>query len=109
MKNYSMILRGKQLKYQLYHQEKFTKYEYLTGQDILPSNEQQIIEQAKFTYSPLEKAFKKQIKTIEYQGSKQADALHTLKSNNQLTIEDLVPKNALNNDEAKKSLIKLKK
>ena len=109
MKNYSMILIGKQLKYQLYHQEKFTKYEYLTGQDILPSNEQQIIEQAKFTYSPLEKAFKKQIKTIEYQEQKQADALHTLKSNNQLTIEDLVPKNALNNDEAKKSLIKLKK
>ena len=34
----------------------------------LPSNEQQIIEQAKFTYPPLEKAFEKQIKTIEDQG-----------------------------------------
>ena len=33
------------------------KYEYLTGEDILPSNQQQIIEQAKFTYSPLGKAF----------------------------------------------------
>ena len=32
------------------------KYEYLTGEDILPSNQQQIIEQAKFTYSPLGKA-----------------------------------------------------
>ena len=31
------------------------KYENLTGEDILPSNQQQIIEQAKFTYSPLEK------------------------------------------------------
>ena len=31
------------------------KYEYLTGEDILPSNQQQIIEQAKFTYSPLGK------------------------------------------------------
>ena len=31
----------------------FQKYEYLTGEDILPSNQQQIIEQAKFTYSPL--------------------------------------------------------
>ena len=31
----------------------------------LPSNEQQIIEQAKFTYPPLEKAFEKEIKTIE--------------------------------------------
>ena len=34
------------------------KYEYLTGEDILPSNQQQIIEQAKFTYSPLGKPFK---------------------------------------------------
>ena len=31
----------------------------------------QIIEQANFTYSPLGKAFEKQTKTIEEQGSKQ--------------------------------------
>ena len=37
---------------------KIHKYEYLTGQDILPSNQQQIIEQAKFTYSPLGKLLK---------------------------------------------------
>ena len=43
---------------------KIHKYEYLTGEDILLSNQQQIIEQAKFTYSPLGKAFKKQVKTI---------------------------------------------
>ena len=30
---------------------KIHKFEYLTGKDILPSNQQQIIEQAKFTYS----------------------------------------------------------
>ena len=47
---------------------KIYKYEYLTGQDILPSNQQQIIEQAKFTCSPLGKAFEKQTKTIEDQG-----------------------------------------
>ena len=47
---------------------KIHKYEYLTGEDILPSNQQQIIEQAKFTYSPLGKAFEKQIKTIEDRG-----------------------------------------
>ena len=41
---------------------KLHKYEYLTGEDILPSNEQQIIQQAKFTYSPLGKVFEKQIK-----------------------------------------------
>ena len=43
------------------------KYEYLTGEEILPSNQQQIIEQAKFTYSPLGQAFEKQTKTIENQ------------------------------------------
>ena len=58
---------------------KIHKYEYLTGEDILPSNQQQIIEQAKFTYSPLGKAFEKQIKTIEDQGKKQVDALENLK------------------------------
>ena len=57
------------------------KYEYLTGEDILPSNQQQIIEQTKFTYSPLEKAFEKQIKTIEDQGEKQIDALKTKRTN----------------------------
>ena len=47
---------------------KLHKYEYLTGEDILPSNQQQIIEQPRFTYFPLGKAFGKQIKTIEDQG-----------------------------------------
>ena len=41
------------------------KYEYLTGEDILPPNQQQIIEQARFTYSPLGKAFEKQIKKLK--------------------------------------------
>ena len=57
---------------------KIRKYDYLTGEDILPSNQQQIIEQAKFTYSPLGKAFKKQLRTIEDQGQKQVDALKVL-------------------------------
>ena len=47
---------------------KLHKYEYLTGKDILPSNQQQLIEQIKFMYSPLGKALDKQIKTIEEQG-----------------------------------------
>ena len=38
---------------------KIDKYEYLTAEEILPSNQQQIIEQTKFTYSPLGKAFEK--------------------------------------------------
>ena len=49
---------------------KIHKHVYLAGEDMLPSNQQQIIEQKKFTCSPLGKAFEKQIKTIEDQGEK---------------------------------------
>ena len=49
---------------------KIDKYEYLTGEEILPSDQSGIVEQAKFTYSPLGKAFEKQIKSIEEQGKK---------------------------------------
>ena len=58
---------------------KIDKYEYLTGEDILPSNQQQIIEQTKFTYSPLGKAFEKQTKTMEDQRKKQTDSLADLR------------------------------
>ena len=54
---------------------KIHKYKYLTGEEILVSNKKQIIEQAKFTYSPLAKTFEKQTKTIEEQGKKQIDAI----------------------------------
>ena len=54
---------------------KFNKYEYLTGKEILPSNQKQMIQQAKFTYSPLGKAFEKQSKTTEDQGEKQTKAI----------------------------------
>ena len=42
---------------------------------ILPSNQQQMIKQARFIYSPLGKAFEKQIKTSEDQGEKQIKAI----------------------------------
>ena len=90
---------------------KIHKYEYLTGEDILPSSNQQIIEQARFTYSPLGKAFDKQIKTIEDQGKKQVDALNTLKSDNNKKLEiknkDIIPKSAFANDEAKEEINKI--
>ena len=54
---------------------KLDKYEYLTGEEILPSNQQQIIQQAKFSYSPLGKAIEKQRKTIEDQEEKQVKAI----------------------------------
>ena len=58
---------------------KIDKCEYLTDEEILPSNQRQILEQAKFAYSPLGKAFEKQTKMIEYQGIKQVEALKVLK------------------------------
>ena len=58
-------------KYQPDHQQ----CKYFTGEEILPFNQKQITEKGKFTYSPLGKAFKKQIKTIEDHGEKQIDAI----------------------------------
>ena len=45
----------------------------------MPSDQNRIIEQAKFTYPPVDKAFEKEIKTIEVQGIKQVEALKALK------------------------------
>ena len=61
-------IRDEKLQYDIYREAakisalssgKIDKYEYLIGEVILPSNRQQIIEQAKFTYSPLGKEFEK--------------------------------------------------
>ena len=54
---------------------KIDKYEFLPGEEISPFNQQQITEQAKFTYSPLGKAFEKQTKTTEDQGEKQIKSI----------------------------------
>ena len=72
---------------------KIHKYEYLTGEGILPPNQQEIIEEAKFTYSPLGKSFEKQIKTIEDQGQKQVTAIEDLKpeeQNNRLRVNLII-------------------
>ena len=77
---------------------KINKYEYLTCEEILPSNQKQIIEQAKFAYSPLGKASEKQPKTIEDQGRKQVDALTSLESSDKQlsSIKDFISKEWLN-------------
>ena len=59
---------------------KIDKNEYLTGEEILSSNQQQMKEQAKFTYSPLGKDFENQTKIINDHGGKQVDALESFKS-----------------------------
>ena len=71
---------------------KFDKYEYPIGEEILPSNQQQLIQQAKFNYSPLGKALEKQRKTIKDQGEKQVVALEPLKP----PIKDFIPMENLN-------------
>ena len=78
MKNYSMISIEKLQKYQPYHQAKLICMNILHVKKMLPSNQKQIIEQPNFTYSPLEKSFKKQTKTIKGQGEEQFDALKTI-------------------------------
>ena len=90
---------------------KIDKYEYLTGEEILPSNQKQIIEQAKFTYSPLRKAFEKQTKTIEEQGEKQMKAIQDnkkqLANTQELTIKNIISEDILR-DDAKNELNKVK-
>ena len=69
---------------------KIDKYEYLTVEEILPSNQRQIIEQAKFAYFPLGKAFEKQTE-------KQVDAIKSLDLSNKLKrIEGTFPQNLMN-------------
>ena len=54
---------------------KIDKYDYFTSEEIIPSNQKRVIEQAKFTYSPIGKALEKQTKTMEDQGTKQIKAI----------------------------------
>ena len=79
---------------------KLDKYEYLAGEEILPSNQQQIIQQAKFNYSLLGKAIEKQIKTIKDQVEKQVVALKSLKDpdKNLPAIKDFIPTENLNSE-----------
>ena len=68
MKNCNILLIEKEQKYQNYYPEKLINMNILPFKEILPSNQRQIIEQTKFAYSPLGKAFEKQTNTIEEQG-----------------------------------------
>ena len=92
MKNYNMTLIERLQKYQLYYQVKINMYQYLTREEILPSNQQQMKQQAKFTYFPLGKAFEKQTK-------EQVKAIKDLnisdKSNELKQIENIFPKHVI--------------
>ena len=92
MKDYNMILTEKQQKYQHYHQVKVIKVNILQVKKYCLLIKDKT-EQAKFTYFPLGKAFKKQkkaikeqeqkqMKTIEDQGEKQKRHLKTKSKKN---------------------------
>ena len=78
MKNYSAILK-KTAKISALSSCKTDKYKWLTGEEILPHDQSRMIEEVKFTYSLLRKAFEKQTKKIEDQKRKQVKALKFLK------------------------------
>ena len=75
---------------------KIDKYEYFTGEEIIPPDQRRVTEQAKFAYSPLGKALEKQTKTIEEQGKKHIEALEVLKPEENKedikSVEGLFPK-----------------
>ena len=75
MRNYNRILTEKLQKISVLSSEVIDKYKYLNGEEILPSNQWQMIKQAKLAYSPLEKNFKKQTE-------KQIGALNLLNPSN---------------------------
>ena len=54
---------------------KIGKYEYLTDEKILPFNQQQVIEQTKYTYFLLGTDIEKRTKTIKDQGKNQISAI----------------------------------
>ena len=86
---------------------KLDKYEYHTGEEILPSNQQQIIQQAKFNYSPLGKAIEKQRKTIEDKGKKQVEAIQDNKQLVNINKDDYKDKLLLSKDISNKKLNKI--
>ena len=54
-----------------------TEYEYLTGEEILTSNQRQIVKQAKFAYCPLEKQTEKQVSALRSRGTSNKKSIKT--------------------------------
>ena len=85
--------------------DKNDKDEYLTGENILQSDEIRIIKQATFIYSPLGKAFEKRKKIIEEQEKNKLKVLRPITQ--KLIIKEAIPENTLT-EEAKIELNKIK-
>ena len=65
---------------------KINKHEYPAGEEMLPFNQKQTIEHAKFTYYPLGKAFKKQIQITKDQEEYQKKQLKNKKKTSQSNL-----------------------
>ena len=52
---------------------KIEKYQYLAGEEMLPSDQRRVTEQAKFAYAPLREALEKQREAIEDQGKNESN------------------------------------
>ena len=90
MKNQSIILTEKPQKYQHPSSGKIDNYKCLIGEEILPSDQGRVIEEAKLTYSPLENVLGKQRKTIEDQGEKQIKAIKNRVKKNLLETDQIL-------------------
>ena len=110
-------IRDKKIKYHINREaakisalssSKIDKYEYFTGEEILPSNQQEIVEQTKFTHSPLGKAVEKQAKRIEDQEKKQVNALKSLESFKPKELKPKETKQVQYNDYFIKGLVEIR-
>ena len=92
MENYNIIFTEKQ-RISAVLPGKIDKYECLTGEEILPPDQSQMLEHAKITYSPLGKALDKQKKNrlMLLKSLNLSNKIYELKQ-----MEVIFPKNQLN-------------
>ena len=62
------------------------------GEEMLSLQQHRIIKDAKLTYSPLVKAFRKQIKTIEEQGEKQRKVIEGSRKDQLVALNENIKK-----------------
>ena len=58
---------------------KIAKYEYLTGEEILPTDQSQLIQQTEFAYSPLKSVSKTKFKQLKVKEELTVEVLKVLK------------------------------
>ena len=80
------------------------KFEYLTGKEILPTDQSKVKEETKFSCWPLGKAFEKQTKKTDDWGRKQIEALKvSMSAEQQQKLKSIEDTKDQQNDEIKKN------